>query len=104
VATLLEVQAGVGSMVGSLPSLPSLAVATEAFPPSVAVAAPRLRARGIHLMVTSQARAGLPLAAESFELVVSRHPIEPWWAEIARVLEPGGSYSLSTSARTASAR
>jgi SAM-dependent methyltransferase len=92
VATLLEVQAGVGSMVGSLPSLPSLAVATEGFPPSVAIAAPRLRARGIHLVVTSQTRAGLPFAAESFELVISRHPIEPWWTEIARVLEPGGSY------------
>jgi SAM-dependent methyltransferase len=92
VATLLEMEAGVGSMIGSLPMLPSLAVATEGFPLSVAVAAPRLRAQGIHLIVTSQARAGLPFAAESFELVISRHPIEPWWAEIARVLEPGGSY------------
>jgi hypothetical protein len=72
VATLLEVEAGVGSMIGSLPMLPSLAVATECFPLSVAVAAPRLQARGIHLIVTSQARAGLPFAAESFELVITR--------------------------------
>jgi hypothetical protein len=27
-----------------------------------------------------------------FELVISRHPIEPWWVEIARVLKPGGRY------------
>src|SRR3954454_2807957 len=80
VATLLEVQAGDGSMIGSLPSLPSLAVATEGFPPSVAVAGPRLSTRGIHLIVTSQTRPGLPFAAASFDLVVSRHPIDVWWA------------------------
>ncbi len=28
----------------------------------------------------------------AFDLVVSRHPVSPWWAEIARVLVPGGSY------------
>src|SRR6187200_2872703 len=59
VGTLLEVQAGTGSMIASLPTLPSLAAATEGFPPSVTIAAPRLRARGIHLVVTSQATAGL---------------------------------------------
>ncbi|HEX6425600.1 MAG TPA: hypothetical protein VFZ79_19080, partial [Acidimicrobiales bacterium] len=26
------------------------------------------------------------------ELVISRHPVEVWWGEIARVLRPGGSY------------
>ena len=92
VASLLEVQAGVGSMIGSLPSRPSLAVATEGFPPSVALAGPRLRAQGVDLVVTSQVTPGLPFAAGSFELVISRHPIEPWWVEIARVLEPGGMY------------
>jgi SAM-dependent methyltransferase len=91
-STLLEVQAGVGRMIGSLPALPRLAVATEGFPPSVAVAAPLLRARGAALVVTSQARPGLPFAGGSFELVISRHPIEPWWDEIARVLRRGGEY------------
>jgi SAM-dependent methyltransferase len=90
--SLLETQAGVGCMIGRFPSLPSLAVATEGFPPSVALAAPRLRARGVHLVVTSQARAALPFADDTFELVISRHPIEPWWVEIERVLQPGGSY------------
>jgi SAM-dependent methyltransferase len=92
VATLLEVQAGVGSMIGNLPSLPPIAVATEGFPPSVVVSKPRLRAAGVHLVVTSQTRPGLPFADESFDLVISRHPVEVWWSEIARVLRPGGSY------------
>jgi hypothetical protein len=92
VASLLEIQAGVGSMIGSLPVIPSRAVATEGFPPSVAVAAPRLDACGVHLVVTSQTVAGLPFCGEAFELVISRHPIEPWWVEIERVLTPGGSY------------
>lgn len=77
--TLLEVQAGAGSMIGMLPSLPRLSVATEGFPASVALAAPRLRSRGVHLVVTSQDRPGLPFADETFQLVVSRHPIEVWW-------------------------
>ena len=67
-------------------------MATEGFPPSVAVAAPRLRARGVLLVVTSQTLTGLPFAGDAFELVISRHPIEPWWVEIARVSTPGGTY------------
>lgn len=92
VSSLLEIQAGVGSMSGSLPSLPALAVATEGFPPSVVHAAPRLRSRGVHLVVTSQNRSDLPFAADTFELVISRHPVEVGWTEIARVLRPGGTY------------
>ncbi|HEX2382713.1 MAG TPA: methyltransferase domain-containing protein [Acidimicrobiales bacterium] len=92
VSSLLEIQAGVGAMISNLGSLPRLSAATEGFPPSVTIAAPRLRARGVHLVVTSQTLPGLPFVDESFELVISRHPIEVWWAEIARVLQPGGSY------------
>ena len=92
VSSVLEIQAGTGSMIGRLPSLPRRVVATEGFPASVAAAAPALRARGVQLVVTSQTIIGLPLARESFELVISRHPIEPWWTEIARVLQPGGVY------------
>ena len=92
VSVLLEVQAGVGSMIGNLPSRPPLSVATEGFPPSVAASRHRLRAAGVHLVVTSQALPGLPFVDESFDLVISRHPVEVWWSEIARVLRPGGSY------------
>ena len=89
---MLEVQAGAGSMIGALPSLPRLSAATEGFPPSVAIAASRLRSRGVHLVVTAQTRPALPFADGTFELVISRHPIEVWWHEIARVLRPGGTY------------
>ncbi|MGH9250385.1 MAG: class I SAM-dependent methyltransferase [Acidimicrobiales bacterium] len=92
VAALLEVQAGTGTMIGRLQSVPSLAVAAEGFPPSVAVAAPRLRAAGVHLVVVSEGSPGLPFATDSFDLVICRHPVEVWWNEIARVLRPGGKY------------
>lgn len=32
------------------------------------------------------------LADGAFDLVVSRHPVEPHWDEVARVLMPGGTY------------
>ena len=70
----------------------ALSVATEGFPPSVAVATRRLRSRGVHLVVTSQKRPGLPFADGCFDLVISRHPIEVRWGEIARVLRTGGTY------------
>ena len=43
-------------------------------------------------MIQAADDADLPFAAESFDLVVSRHPIEVRWREIARVLRPGGTY------------
>jgi SAM-dependent methyltransferase len=46
----------------------------------------------VHLVVTSQSRPGLPFTEASFDLVLSRHPIDVWWGEIARVLRPGGTY------------
>jgi len=92
VSSLLELQAGVGLMIGMLPSLPPLSVATEGFPPSVKLAAPRLRFRGARLVVASQTHQRLPFATGVFDLVISRHPIEVWWSEIARVLRPGGTY------------
>jgi SAM-dependent methyltransferase len=46
----------------------------------------------VHLVVTSQIVPGLPFVGESFELVISRHSLDPWWQEIARVLHSGGLY------------
>jgi SAM-dependent methyltransferase len=34
----------------------------------------------------------LPFIANTFDLVVSRHPVVILWGEIARVLRPGGTY------------
>ncbi len=92
VTSLLDVQTGAGRMIADLPVLPALTAATEGYGPNVPVAAGRLRARGAHLLWTDESRPALPLTGETFELVVSRHPVDTWWDEIARVLRTGGSY------------
>ncbi len=70
---------------------PPLVVATEGWPPNAARATALLRPRGV-AVVTSAEDAPLPFADGAFDLVVSRHPVVPPWTEIARVLEPGGTY------------
>jgi hypothetical protein len=92
VRSLLDVQTGTGGMVAALPSVPPLTVGTEGYPPSVAIATRRLRQRGAHLVWTDEGAPALPFLDASFELVTSRHPVETWWSEIARVLHPRGSY------------
>jgi SAM-dependent methyltransferase len=92
VGSLLDLQLGSGGMIAALPTVPALAVGTEGYAPNVSDAARRLAARGAHLVHTDEARPAFPFAAESFELVTSRHPVDTWWDEIARVLKPGGSY------------
>ncbi len=67
-------------------------VATEGYAPNVLVAARRLRPRGAHVIATESDRAALPVAGDAFDLVTSRHPVDTWWDEIARVLRPGGTY------------
>jgi len=89
---LLDIQAGTGAMVAALPNVPLLSVATEGYGPNVPIAAERLRRRRAHLVWTDEGRPALPFRAGSFELVTSRHPIDTWWNEIARVLRRGGSY------------
>lgn len=65
-----------------------LAVATEAWPPNVAVAARRLRPLGGHVLAADSLR--LPFAGARFDLVLNRHEeLSP--AEVARVLRPGGT-------------
>ena len=89
---LLDIDAGTGNMLADLPQLPALAVATDSYGPSIHTAGPRLRSRGAHVVQTQHDRQALPFADASFDLIISRHPVETWWTEIARVLEPGGRY------------
>jgi len=86
---MLDVETGTGNLVADLPTLPALTVATDAHRPSVAVARPRLHARGAHLVEASPA---LPFRDGSFDLVVSRHPIATDWDEIGRVVAPAGRF------------
>lgn len=89
---LLDIDAGTGDLLADLPAVAPLTVACDAYEPSIRRAAPRLRARGVPVVRNQAGAAALPFASGAFDLVVSRHPIETWWTEIARLLEPGGCY------------
>ncbi len=73
------------------PKPPLLTVATEGWPPNVAKATALLRPRGVAVVAAAEDDP-LPFADGAFDLVVSRHPVRPHWEEIARVLQPGGTY------------
>jgi SAM-dependent methyltransferase len=89
---MLDLECGDGRMLGELRSLPRLVVGAEGYEPNARIAADRLRSRGGYVVRIGQDREALPLAHATFDLVTSRHPITTWWAEIARVLAPGGTY------------
>lgn len=65
--------------------------ATESWPPNIAKATRLLRPRGV-VVVADPDEPPLPFADAAFDLVTSRHPVRAHWHEIARVLEPGGTY------------
>jgi hypothetical protein len=92
VSTLLDLEVGGAHMIAALPDVPPFTVGTESYPPNIPTAAARLRARGAHLVVPDDRARLLPFRGNTFELVTSRHPVTTWWEEIARVLQPGGSY------------
>jgi SAM-dependent methyltransferase len=92
---VLDVQTGGGEvLVGALQESgqrPATVVATESWPPNVALAV-RALAPWHGAVVRAADAGGLPFRAENFDLVVSRHPVVVVWPEIARVLAPGGTY------------
>jgi SAM-dependent methyltransferase len=89
---MLDLQSGGGELLAGLPELPPLLVASEGYAPNVDLAARRLRPRGAWVVATDDAHQALAIADGAFDLVTSRHPIDTWWTEIARVLAPGGTY------------
>jgi SAM-dependent methyltransferase len=91
-STMLDLQSGGGEMLSHLPRFPALMVATERWAPNLALAATRLLPRGAYVVAAHDDRPALPFAGATFNLVTSRHPIQTWWEEIARVLRPGGSF------------
>lgn len=84
----LDVQTGGGEVLAGVPTPPPVLVATEGWLPNVPVAAANLRAAGARVV----ASAGFPFRDNTFDLVSSRHPVTVAWAEIGRVLAPGGRY------------
>ncbi|MBI4214287.1 MAG: class I SAM-dependent methyltransferase [Chloroflexi bacterium] len=100
--SLLDIGTGGGERLAALPNRPPLTVATEAWLPSVPVAAQRLHPLGIAVVQVEPApdndaqlprerRGPLPFRDESFDLVIGRH--EAFVAtEVARVLTDGGHF------------
>ena len=89
---MLDVECGTAERITAIPRLPALTVATEGWLPNIDAAARNLRSRGAHLVIAPGGANALPFVDGSFDLVTSRHPVETNWSEIARVLEPGGTY------------
>ncbi len=87
----LDIQTGGGEVLAGVSVVPALMAATESWPPNVLLATQRLHPRGV-VVVADADEPPLPFADAAFDLVVSRHPATIWWAEIARVLRPGGVY------------
>ncbi len=69
----------------------SILAATESWPPNLALARRALAPLG-GAVVGAADEADLPFGDATFDLVVSRHPTVVRWGEVARVLEPDGSY------------
>ncbi|MPY61796.1 class I SAM-dependent methyltransferase [Streptomyces spongiae] len=91
VSAALDLQTGGGEVLASAQVFAPLTVATEGWPPNVAKATALLHPRGAAVVACPE-DAPLPFADEAFDLVTSRHPVSPQWAEITRVLRPGGTY------------
>ncbi|HXH34699.1 MAG TPA: SAM-dependent methyltransferase [Plantibacter sp.] len=87
----LDLETGGGEVLDTAQLIPTLAVATESWPPNLARAAARLHPRGV-VVVRTEEGAPLPFADGSFQLVSSRHPVSVDWYDVARVIAPGGSY------------
>ncbi|MEV0603663.1 class I SAM-dependent methyltransferase [Streptomyces sp. NPDC050315] len=91
VSAALDIQTGGGEVLAGAPKLPPVMVATESWPPNVTKATRLLHPLGA-VVVADPDEPPLPFADDAFDLVTSRHPATVWWAEIARVLRPGGTY------------
>jgi SAM-dependent methyltransferase len=91
VARALDVETGGGEVLATIPRPPEILVATESWPPNIALARRTLAPLGAHVVAVADAPT-LPFVGDTFELVVSRHPVVNLWEEIARVLRPGGTY------------
>jgi SAM-dependent methyltransferase len=91
VASALDLDTGGGEVIAELPRLPSRMVVTEGWPPNAERARQLLAPRGVLVVQVDRGRP-LPFADAGFELVTSRHPVDPDWREIARVLVDGGRY------------
>ncbi|BCW60966.1 class I SAM-dependent methyltransferase [Arthrobacter sp. StoSoilB20] len=91
VRSALDLDTGGGEVLSEAARFPEVMAATEGWPPNAQKARELLGPRRVEIVETT-AGSGLPFPDGSFELVTARHPVSPDWAEIHRVLAPGGHY------------
>ncbi len=91
VDSALDLQTGGGEVLAGAKAFPRTMVATESWPTNVARATARLHPLGV-VVVADSGEPPMPFGDAAFDLVISRHPVDVRWAEIARVLKPGGIY------------
>jgi SAM-dependent methyltransferase len=91
-AAALDLQTGGGEVLATIPAAPPTLVATESWPPNIAVARRNLAPLGARVVPVPGPDSDLPFPHASFDLVTSRHPVTVRWDEVARVLKPGGTY------------
>jgi SAM-dependent methyltransferase len=87
----LDIQTGGGEVLAQIPQPPPRLAATESWPPNVEIARRNLAPLGATVVAVDD-DADLPFPADSFDLVVGRHPVVTRWDEIARVLTPAGTF------------
>ncbi|HLI00287.1 MAG TPA: methyltransferase domain-containing protein [Acidimicrobiales bacterium] len=87
----LDIDTGGGEVVAEAATLPPRMCVTEAWAPNAARARALLGPRGVEVAVPTE-EGVLPFDDGTFDLVTARHPVDPPWAEIRRVLAPGGTY------------
>lgn len=87
----LDIQTGGGEVLAAVPIPPPVLAATEGWPPNAEVARQHLQPLGATVAEVPN-DAPLPFPDASFDLVVSRHPTLTPWPEIARVLQPAGTF------------
>jgi SAM-dependent methyltransferase len=87
----LDIQTGGGEVLAQVTAPPAVLAATESWAPNIDIATRILAPLGA-TVVDVPDTAVLPFPSDTFDLVVSRHPTVVLWNEIARVLQPGGTY------------
>jgi SAM-dependent methyltransferase len=87
----VDLDTGGGEVLGRCPRLARAQHVTEGWPPNAAKARELLGPRGVTVHETAPG-SPIPLPDGAADLVTSRHPVAPGWAEIARVLAPDGQY------------
>jgi SAM-dependent methyltransferase len=91
VASALDIDTGGGEVIAGVPGLPPRMVVTEGWRPNVERTRALLGPRGVEVVPVEPGRP-LPFPEATFQLVISRHPVNPDWSQIARVLVDGGGY------------